>query len=134
MDKNANTDGRSPEHYQSQGGGEQLWDEEWRISREITFVFNIVKYVRRYRKKDGLKDLRKARHYLDKLIELEQRDAHDNPPCPSPVVDEAPKNGDLVHLMGLVVGQSACQFEEAKMVPSSDCFKVTCPECRRLIK
>lgn len=30
---------------------------------------NIVKYVCRWRSKDGLDDLRKARHYLDKLIE-----------------------------------------------------------------
>jgi hypothetical protein len=35
------------------------------------FQGNIVKYVTRFRRKDGLKDLEKARHYLDKLIELE---------------------------------------------------------------
>jgi len=33
---------------------------------------NIIKYVCRYRKKDGLKDLEKARHYLDMLIEKER--------------------------------------------------------------
>lgn len=31
---------------------------------------NIIKYVTRYKGKHGLEDLLKARHYLDKLIEL----------------------------------------------------------------
>jgi hypothetical protein len=35
------------------------------------FEGNIVKYVSRWRGKGGIDDLRKARHYLDKLIELE---------------------------------------------------------------
>lgn len=33
---------------------------------------NIVKYLARWRKKDGIRDLKKARHYLDKLIRLEE--------------------------------------------------------------
>lgn len=32
---------------------------------------NIVKYVTRFREKNGLKDLKKAQHYLEKLIEVE---------------------------------------------------------------
>lgn len=32
---------------------------------------NVVKYVSRWRSKGGVQDLKKARHYLDKLIELE---------------------------------------------------------------
>jgi hypothetical protein len=39
------------------------------------FEGNIVKYVTRWRQKGGVEDLRKARHYLDKLIELETHDA-----------------------------------------------------------
>jgi hypothetical protein len=35
------------------------------------FEGNVVKYVTRWRAKGGVDDLRKARHYLDKLIELE---------------------------------------------------------------
>jgi hypothetical protein len=35
------------------------------------FEGNIVKYITRWRDKAGVDDLRKARHYLDKLIELE---------------------------------------------------------------
>ena len=33
----------------------------------------IIKYVCRYKSKNGLQDLNKARHYLDILIEHEQR-------------------------------------------------------------
>ena len=35
------------------------------------FEGNVIKYVSRWRDKGGVEDLRKARHYLDKLIELE---------------------------------------------------------------
>jgi hypothetical protein len=35
------------------------------------FEGNIVKYVSRWRDKGGVEDLKKARHYLDKLIEIE---------------------------------------------------------------
>ena len=34
------------------------------------FSGNVVKYVARHNQKGGINDLRKARHYLDKLIEL----------------------------------------------------------------
>lgn len=33
---------------------------------------NVVKYIARYRVKGGIEDLKKARHYLDKLIEAEE--------------------------------------------------------------
>ena len=32
---------------------------------------NVIKYVSRWRSKGGIEDLRKARHYLDLLIETE---------------------------------------------------------------
>jgi hypothetical protein len=35
---------------------------------------NVVKYVTRYKLKGGLEDLRKARHYLDLLIELKEKE------------------------------------------------------------
>ena len=34
---------------------------------------NIIKYVCRFRLKNGVEDLKKARHYLDCLIEREER-------------------------------------------------------------
>lgn len=33
---------------------------------------NAVKYLSRWRHKNGLEDLKKARHYIDKLIEVEE--------------------------------------------------------------
>lgn len=34
---------------------------------------NVIKYVSRWKKKGGIEDLRKARHMLDLLIEMEIR-------------------------------------------------------------
>ena len=34
---------------------------------------NIVKYITRWRSKNGIKDLEKAKHYIEMLIELEQK-------------------------------------------------------------
>lgn len=58
-------------HYQQEDGGEQHWDRIWRLYGPGYFVGCITKYLERYPNKDGLKDLEKARHFLDKLIELE---------------------------------------------------------------
>ena len=35
------------------------------------FEGNVIKYVSRWRAKGGVEDLKKARHYIDLLIELE---------------------------------------------------------------
>lgn len=52
-------------HYQ---GRIQTWD--YIIAQDLGYLEgNIVKYVSRWKKKNGLEDLEKARHYLDKLIE-----------------------------------------------------------------
>ena len=37
------------------------------------FEGNVIKYVSRWRKKNGLADLEKAKHYIELLIELENR-------------------------------------------------------------
>lgn len=34
----------------------------------------VVKYITRWRHKDGISDLEKAKHYIELLIELEQRE------------------------------------------------------------
>ena len=39
------------------------------------FEGNVIKYVTRWRKKNGIEDLKKARHYVDLLIDLEERKA-----------------------------------------------------------
>ncbi len=48
----------------------QSWD--YIVSNNLDFLQgNIIKYVTRFREKNGLKDLEKAQHYLEKLIEVE---------------------------------------------------------------
>lgn len=39
------------------------------------FEGNVVKYVSRWRKKGGVADLKKAAHYLQKLIELAEAES-----------------------------------------------------------
>lgn len=44
-------------------------------ANELNFLAgNVVKYVTRYKHKNGLEDLKKARHYLDLLMQLEYND------------------------------------------------------------
>ena len=57
-------------HYKDQSI--QPWD--FIVANDIGFLDgNVIKYVARYRSKDGIQDLEKARHYLDKLIEVEKQ-------------------------------------------------------------
>lgn len=51
--------------------GEQHWDRIWRLYGRGYFVGCATKYLERYHLKNGVEDLEKARHYVDKLIELE---------------------------------------------------------------
>lgn len=56
-------------HYKS------LAIEPWEIVEKNGLNFwegNVLKYLLRHRKKNGVQDLKKARHYLDKLIEIEE--------------------------------------------------------------
>lgn len=48
----------------------ETWDviHDWGLGY---FDGNAVKYLSRWKHKGGINDLRKARHYIDKLIELE---------------------------------------------------------------
>lgn len=56
--------------------GEQHWDRMWRLYREAWFVGNITKYTERHKLRDGIKDLQKAKHYCEKLIEKEEGDGN----------------------------------------------------------
>jgi hypothetical protein len=56
----------------------QPWEamESWMSPEQFEGFLrgNVLKYIARYKDKDGLKDVQKARHYLEKLIEcLESR-------------------------------------------------------------
>jgi hypothetical protein len=62
-------------HYKSKAI--QPWD--YIISNNLGYLEgNIVKYVSRWKEKGGQQDLRKARHYLDKLIEASYLDEKQN--------------------------------------------------------
>lgn len=39
------------------------------------FEGNVIKYVSRWRDKNGVTDLEKAKHYIELLIEMEQKNA-----------------------------------------------------------
>ena len=67
-EQSANATQVGGDHYKTQVI--QPWD--FIASNGIGFLAgNVVKYVARYKAKNGMEDLKKARHYLDKLIETE---------------------------------------------------------------
>ena len=56
----------------------QPWDamQSWMTSMEFKGFLrgNVIKYVACYKDKNGVEDLEKAMHYLDKLIQEEERE------------------------------------------------------------
>lgn len=55
------------DHYKT--GGEEHWDMVARFQLDY-FQGQITKYVMRWKKKNGLQDLKKAQHFLQKYLEL----------------------------------------------------------------
>jgi hypothetical protein len=48
---------------------------EYIIQNNIGYLEgNVIKYISRYKQKNGINDLRKARHYIDMLIEIEAKE------------------------------------------------------------
>lgn len=65
MSANDHQEGGS--HYR--GRAIQPWD--YIVANNLGFLEgSIIKYVTRYQDKNGVEDLKKARHFLDKLIEV----------------------------------------------------------------
>ena len=65
----------SPNHYTSDKGIE-VFDVQEAFIHELkgmsaSYWCNIVKYILRFQKKNGVEDLKKAKYYLEKLIEEE---------------------------------------------------------------
>ena len=47
---------------------------EFCLRNNLTFMQgNVIKYVTRYKDKNGIEDLEKAKEYIDRLIEFEKR-------------------------------------------------------------
>lgn len=61
------------DHYHSKAV--QPWDamQAWMTDEQFKgFLWgNVIKYIARWQDKGGIEDLRKARHYMDKLIEVQ---------------------------------------------------------------
>lgn len=76
MPKSESNNKYRPDYYKGKNGKdlfdvfEEEFPEEWTTG---FYVLNLVKYVRRYKGKNGVEDLKKARTYLDRLIEFEEK-------------------------------------------------------------
>lgn len=57
------------DHYRKKNFVQQHWDYAWDHDYD-QFQYCITKYVDRHKDKNGLEDLYKARHHLDKYIGL----------------------------------------------------------------
>ena len=69
--------GAQPALFRQEGGshykGMKIQPVEYIFANGIGYFEGcVIKYVSRWRAKNGLEDLRKARHFLDLLIELEE--------------------------------------------------------------
>lgn len=68
---------------------------------ESFYIGNIIKYVSRFKKKNGVEDLRKAEWYLTHLIEYEDPDSYNKetrPESPDEItidIEQLP-NGDII--------------------------------------
>lgn len=87
---------------------------------------NVVKYVTRWRDKNGLADLKKAKHYIDLLIELESRSQDRHPMTPNVISYPAKSAGVDVSFDGeermLPIGQNGNTGEHYQRWRK-------CPEC-----
>lgn len=56
------------DHYKKQGSTMQPWAiiDAWGLDY---YAGNVLKYLLRHRYKNGVEDLKKAQHYLDRMIE-----------------------------------------------------------------
>lgn len=62
-------------HHYQQEGAIQHWD--FVASNNLDyFQGQITKYIARWRKKNGIQDLEKAKHFLEKYIEVEKAKMH----------------------------------------------------------
>lgn len=60
------------EHYRKKRVQPWTAMESWMTKEEFEGFLrgNVIKYIARYKDKDGLNDVYKAKHYLERLIEL----------------------------------------------------------------
>lgn len=65
------------DHYRSKDIQPWTAMESWMTAEEFEGFLrgNVIKYIARYKDKDGVKDVLKARHYLERLLEHLDRNA-----------------------------------------------------------
>jgi hypothetical protein len=80
------------DHYRKNGSEVQHWDYA-RMKNFDFFQYQITKYVERWKDKNGIIDLEKARHFLDKYIEVEK--AKQQKPLPWPAKTVTIERGEL---------------------------------------
>jgi hypothetical protein len=67
-------DNINPDHY-NQGGASCI---EYIEAKQLSYhEGNVIKYITRYKFKNGLEDLKKAQWYLNRLIEITIREEED---------------------------------------------------------
>ena len=69
---------KNPSHYVSESGIE-VFDVQEAFIHELkgmaaSYWCNIVKYILRFQRKNGVEDLKKAKYYLEKLIDEESEE------------------------------------------------------------
>ena len=65
-------------HYKT----ENIHQQHWNLAVDLKWNYlqaQVIKYMMRYEKKNGVQDLEKARHFLDKLIQVEIGEKEDPP-------------------------------------------------------
>jgi hypothetical protein len=76
---NANDTQVGGEHYKRNNGKMEHWDFTWENDYD-QFQYIISKWIHRWRDKGGVEDLKKARHSLDKYIELVESQSRETVP------------------------------------------------------
>ena len=92
---NANEKQVGGDHYAT--GGVQHWDYVQEALGGAYFMGNITKYVARHRRKNGLQDLEKALHYLQKAMELYQSERLYPPRSPGSGPPAGGRSGRRLH-------------------------------------
>lgn len=75
--KEENEDIINKPHHYHKGGIDVITFVKDKVSKEALegfFQINVLKYVTRFKEKNGKEDLLKAQFYLNKLIELQQEE------------------------------------------------------------
>jgi len=93
-----------PKHYPNAGKNDLI---RFALENNVGAIeFNIIKYVLRYKDKNGIEDLKKATEYLNRLIEFEEKQ------CENPKVGIKPEYISPEKGMGLFKArQDACEID-----------------------